>query len=525
MQVLVGIVLVTVLIAVSRSGYRLIAPDHVDGDAYDNLLQIRDMKRAGHRRPDSPSEVVTSGEYAYPHFVLWMLSFLPTRALMLVERFFSPLNDLLLVGLVLGLVPLDVLTPEQALVALVILLCTPQLVRPDLPSGVGLSQRKPGLVLTTASLLSFSLWIGGGDVAFLVAAVCLGGFMMVTSKFSLQAFAFVCVGLTIAVTPAAIGLLCGSLLFAILVSRGDYLRILRGHILHLHDFATTKQYKRFEHRFPNPVTWTAELLRARSVDDLFELVYESRWIMAMLNTPFVIVLFGAYILAAYRGVNLGFGVGTAYHVWAVTTVVCFVLISLPHLLFAGLAERYLQYGLLPALLLIVNAWSMMPAAVGVLIIGACAIGAVTELVYLWSFRRVFFPVERDRAIDGVVSALREEDPGTVLFQPAFIAREIAWRTEHDIVERLGGNSQSTDRASAEINRLFPKTYDFVTDETEWLAATYDPTLVVFDLEKLIEASTTGDVADAPGLTVPDAEPKYRNEFFTIYKFEDIHSES
>lgn len=520
-MVVLTVIVVLILLVLSRASYRIIAPRHIDGDTYDNLLQIRDMREAGHRRPERPTSVVTSGEYAYPHFVLWVLSFLPERVLLLVERYFSVISDLLLAGIVLSLVPLEVIEPGGAVLALTVFLLTPQFMRPDLPNGIGLSQRKPGLLFASASLLLFALWVTSGETILLAVAVLLGGVMILTSKFSLQAFTFVCIGLGIVVSPAAVGFLAAAVATALLLSRGDYFRILTGHLQHLYDYATTKQYKRFDHRFPNPVAGLRGIVRARSTEDVFELVYENRFAMALLNTPFIIAVLGAYGIAIWSNVSIGFGVPLVFHVWTITTIVCFVMISMPHLLFIGLAERYLEYGMIPSVIIIAHAWERLPGSYDYLLLGTLGIGLVTILVYVWSFRAVFFPEERDAAVKDLAATLRTYETGVVVCHPAFKSREIAWRTGFPVVERLGGNSQSTPEASREINTLFPEVYDYVTDDTEWLAETYDPEYVVFDIEKLDEKRGEGDGTDAPGLPVPDADPLYRNDGFVLYRFSTV----
>lgn len=105
--------------------------------------------------------------------------------------------------------------------------------------------------------------------------------------------------------------------------------------------------------------------------------------------------------------------------------------------------------------------------------------------------------------------------GVVVVQPAYIARELAGKTDHRLVERLGGNSQSTERASREINRLYPDTYDFVTDDVAWLADRYHPDWVVFDVEKLEE------MPEATGLEQPGSTPVYANDNFEVYRFADL----
>lgn len=516
---LAGILAVLVALFIGRSTYRLLAPHNIDGDAYDFLLQIEDIREAGHRRPDSPSQVVTSGVYAYPYFLLWVLSFLPVPVLERVERYFSGIADLLLAGLLLSLVHLNVLTVQQVLPGLAVFLFSPQFMRPNFPHANGLSGRKPGLFLASASLLALVLATADGEPASFAVAIAVAAAMMLTSKFSLQAWFFVVLGLGALVDPLAFAVVPAALVLAVAGSWGRYWHILRGHLSHVHDYATTKQYKRFDHSFPNPVRWALALLRADTQDDRLEIIYETRWLRILVDTPYIPVAVIVYALAVREGVSLGVPLGI--YVWMGALVVCFVLISMPHLLFLGEAERYLEYALLPAVVLIGAGFREFPTTVLVLVAGAAGAGLVVQVVYVWAYRNIFYEPERQKQGEEVLDALRDLETGVVLVQPAFFARTIAYETPHKVVERLGGNSQSTEEAGREINRLFPETYDFVTDDIAWLEATYSPDWVVFDREKLAEETPDGGLSEAPGLTPPEDPPLWKNDQFAIYHFDTL----
>lgn len=513
---LVGIFVVLVALFLGRSTYRLLAPHNIDGDAYDFLLQIEDIRKAGHRRPDKPSQVVTSGVYAYPYFLLWVLSFLPEPALERVERYFSGISDLVFAGLILSLVPLDILTVQQTLPGLVVFLFSPQFMRPNFSHANGLSGRKPGLFLASASLLGLVLATIGGELAFFAVAIVVAAAMMLTSKFSLQAWFFVVLGFGVLVDPLALVVIPAALVLAVVGSRGRYWHILRGHLSHVQDYAKTKQYKRFDHSFPNPIRWALALLRADTWRDRMEIVYETRWLRILVDTPYIPVTILVYGLAVREGVSLGVPLGI--HVWMGILIACFVLISMPHLLFLGEAERYLEYALLPAVVLIGTGFQAFPTMVLALVAVAAGAGLVVQGVYVWAYRNIFYEPDRQQQGDEVLDALCDLDTGVVLVQPAFFARTIAYETPHKVVERLGGNSQSTERASREINRLFPETYDFVTDDIAWLEETYSPDWVVIDREKLAEEAPDGRLSEAPGLAPPEDLPIWENDQFAIYPF-------
>lgn len=520
--VMVVLVAVTVVLLsavfLSRSVYRFMAPTHVDGDAYDFLLQIQDIKAAGHRRPEEPSQVVTSGVYSYPYLLPWVLSFCPARHLPLVERYFSGLADLAIGILIVAMAPLGPLTLEQVDLALLLFVFTPQFVRPNLSHGNGLSARKPGLLLVSTSLLGLSAWIVSGSVPAFSLAVLAGGFTMLTSKFGLQAWIAVVLVLSVGLAPLAILVVPLALAVAALLTWGRYLHIFEGHLQHLADYATAKQYKRFDHSLPNPVSWVRSLLAADGTRDRLELLYETRWLRAIVDTPFVPLV----VLIAAETILTGeaFPVAPPLALWIGALVAAFVVTSLPHLLFLGQAERYFEYALVPSLILIARRWTTSPEVVTPLVLGGILVGIVTQLAYAWAYRNLFVSPERDAAVKRLVAALRDLDPGVVLVQPAYLARQIAYETDHHVVERLAGNSQSTERASREINRLFPETYDFVTADVDWLAETYDPDWVVFDLAKLREESEVG-IHDAPGLAPPDGDPIWSGNGFEVYPFDRL----
>lgn len=496
-----------------RSSYRYLVPAGAPGDAWGQLLQIADIRNAGHRRPEKPSAVVTSGHYAYPYFVLWLLSFLPERALMWVERHFSGLSDVVYFGVVSSLYVTGVLALNELLLVLVVFVATPQFMRPDLAHGRGLSSRKPGVILTTVSLLAFVTWLQSGSPVLFGVSVLAGALMCLTSKFSLQAYLAVLLPMAAFVHWSALVLVPLSIAVAAVLSKGRYLRILRGHVAHVHDYATEKQYKMFSHDLPNPVRFVRAVLGADSVRDVLEVFNRSRRLRPLVDNPFIV--------ATVAGVALGYAAGgipvpRSYLVWIAGGVAAFVLTSLPHLLFLGQAERYLEYVFLPSSVLLARGWSAFgprfQALVGLVVAG----GIVVELTYVWGYRNVLYSPDRRKAIGDVADYLSGKPLGVILAQPTNTSRELAWKTGHRVVEFVGGNATTTSESVKELNTLYPDRYGFVTGDAAWLRDRFDPDWVVFDLEK-IEEGDPGDV----GLTPPDADPEYDNGLFEVYRFDAV----
>jgi len=500
---LVAAVLV-VGIFLSRSVYTLMVPDAIDRDAYAHMLYTSDIKRNGHTIPDRPRQVETSGTYAYPFLLHWVLSFLPLRWLPAVDRFFSPLADVVFTLLLFALVPLGVGDSWIVVFGLTVFLLTPQFVRPDLPNAIGLSSRKPGLILATASLLTFTSWLSTGSQPVLAAAVVCGATVFLSSKFSVQALLFVCLGLSIA-APVALLYFVASALLAVVASSGAYLAVARSHLAHLYEYALIKQQKIFE-----PVRWNllALLREIETVDELLRAAYNNRIVRPLVNNPYAIVLGVTVVTQATTGTALD--VPRIYYLWIGACVAAFVLTSLPYMLFLGKAERYLEYAFVPSVVVLAEGWRTFGApyraVVGVVLAGGVAVVAV----YIWAYPRFFFSAEDERNWAELIDALSEFDPGTVVVQPFSGARRVAWSTNHSVVDFVMNEGTTP---NAESDALCPDRYRVITSDVAWLADQYEPDLVVFDREKLGEVETTG------GLRPPRGDPVFENDRFELYRFD------
>lgn len=505
-----------VLIICSRYSYNFLSQNQIAGDAFGNFLLVRDIRRTNHRLPLRPRQSVMSGNYAYPYFVLWLLSYLPERYLPKVDKIFSPLMDFIMGAVLLSLVPLEILSEQAAAVALGVLLFTPQFMRPDLSHGKGFTQRKPGLLLTSVSVLLFLIWFNGGPLITLGISALLGSLVCLTSKFSLQAMAFIYLGFAIVLTPVSFLVPLTAVVLAIAISKGKYYRILSGHLRHLYDYARVRQYQRFEHTLPNPISYFQSLRRLSSQKDFLEFVYSTKFTKALLDNPFLIGVGASYVFILNEQTLFNFA---GFYTWISVGIVCFVAISMPHLLFLGLSERYLEYILLPSAALIGVSATVIPGY-WLILIPIFGIGVVVQTVYLWGYANVFHDPERKAAIVEVTEYLKEKEGDVVAVQPAYTAREIAWRTGKKILEDIGGHSTSTEEAREEKNKLFSEDKaDYITGDVEWIDKRYNPDWVVFDTEKIEDLRLKE--RSAPGLQPPELQPEYENDKFAIYKFAEV----
>lgn len=491
-----------------RSLYRIILPGGIDGDAIFHVKVAQDIRQNGHQIPDKISQVATTGDFSYPYLMHWILSFLPKRYLMIVERFFSPVSETAFFGVILLLLPLDILTVEQAILVCLILIVTPHFMRPDMAHSIGMSARKPGLILTTITVLFFLQWIEVATPSYLMISFVSGTAIFLTSKFSVQAYLFVSIALSIAVSVYAGLLFVLTLGSAILFSGGRYLKVLKVHLYHLIDYALNKQYKKLDQSLPNPISFIRSVWNANSLMEFLEPVHKSK-LRPLIDFPYVVSAVAALVLMWTTGRTIP--LPTGYYTWIFAGLITATVISLPHMLFLGEPERYLEYIFLPCAVLIARSWETLGFEYRAVVIILHLVSVPIILVYIWGFKNVFFDPGRWKKFYQVLDYLEKRSPGTVLAHPCYVGKMTAWRSDHEVVETIG-NQASTKEAIEELNRLFPDRYGYVTNDIEWLDEMYSPDWVIFELEKAKEHPETG-------LQRPDAPPIYSNELFEVYPFE------
>lgn len=490
----------------TRSVYSFVGPSRVGRDAHAHLLFARDIANNGHRIPDKPSKTVTEGIYAYPYLLHWILSFVPDRWLPTVDRYFSGLLDVLLSLLILSLEPMGVLESHEVLLALIVFIATPEFMRPDLSHGLGISGRKPGVVLTTVSILLFTMWVEfASPLAFLVAVLA-GAGVLLTSKFSTQAFFFIVLALSVFVDATGLALLAGSFIVVATLSLGRYLTILKGHLTHLHDYAVAKQFKITNVK---PSVSIPRLDDVETISDLLEAGYKNNVVRPLINNLFVIVVGFTYLMIYTSGEQILLPEG--FYVWIGAGIGVFLLTSLPYLRFLGQAERYLEYTILPSVALIAKGWTAFGQTyrlvVGLLVI----VGIAMVPIFAWAYLNEFSYSERSARFDEVARWLNTKADDVVVVQPIWKGRAVAWNTGHRVVDPIL-NGGTTKASAKELAQLFPREYGKVTGDVDWLMEQYDPGWVVFE-------TSPGKEYPEPVLRPPDSPPAFENDWFQVYPFE------
>lgn len=482
-------------------------------DAYVHFIIIRAIRNNGFRIPKSISQSLLPGRFSYPCLVHWLLAVFPEDKYEAIDEYFSGIIDLIYGLFIISLVPFGLLRPFETILVLILFLTTPQFGRPDHPHGIGFSSRKVGLLFYSISVVMFLLWIQRGVPAFLAASLFSGVLIVLSSRFSLQAYVFTFAGFALFVTHTSIPVFVGVLVLSIILSKGFAIKILSDHLYYMYEYATGQQYTRFYNGLKSLDT-LKRLINARSVRDIQETVYDSILLRAIFDNPFLVLLASSGYVLWSAEVTISLLPGT--WVWIFSGFFATLLTSSYHFRFIGAADRYLEHVFLPSAIVIARTASVAGTWARGLLVAVVLYGIAFILFYMYFHVHIqAYSTERARKVEELTEVLCRYDPGNVVCQPRHLGSEIAWRTKHRVNDFIGNVTRSVSDVRKR-QRMFPVKEMWVTDEVEWLSETFDPDWTVFMKKK-----------EGPGLQPPEIDPEYENEYVSLYTFDDVlaaHSE-
>ena len=213
-------------------------------DIWTHLLYLKEY----HKQKGIPKRIengfLVPGDYDYPPVFIWILSKFPFRTVEKYEFLFSPFFDFVHLIIIFGLVYILTSNVLLALLTQGLYVLTPIIIIENSSA----TPRSLGYTLFTVLMMSIIFYFQAPNPAFLVLAVISGSIIFLTHRFTTQGFLFFAIIFAVLdknlLFPFIFML---SLLFAILVSKGFYLKVLRGHIGNLKFWIKNIDY-RFAHQ-------------------------------------------------------------------------------------------------------------------------------------------------------------------------------------------------------------------------------------------------------------------------------------
>lgn len=309
-------------------------------DIWTHLLYLKEY----HKQKGIPKKIkngfLIPGNYDYPPIFIIILSKFPFKLVEKYEFLFSPFFDSLLIILIFHISFYLTGNLFLSLVTQMIYTLTPIIVLENSSA----TPRSLGYSLFTILFLSLFLFIRDKQFFFLFPAILSGTLIFLSHRFTTQGFLFFSVFFTILEkNPVYVGTFILSFILAIILSKGFYLKVLKGHIGNLKFWADNINY-----RFSHQVKGTYK--EHKTKDFIFRLYNEF-----LKFPPFVLTITNPWTLSAFF--MLFFAFPQDYFIqrlvfWVVFSYVLALSTSwIPQLRFLGEGQRYLELSAFPTALL------------------------------------------------------------------------------------------------------------------------------------------------------------------------------
>jgi len=211
-------------------------------DVWTRLIETRHVRDAGHRIPRKKLEgqFIIDGYFDYPPVFPFLLSFIPTEKLKHLQGFIAPLFDALQIILIYYAAIYLIGDVRVALLAQAIYMLTPMIAI----ENSYMTPRSLGYLNFTLAVLPLVIFYYVHNPWFYVAGVIFSVFIFLTHRFAMQAFLFISIFFTFYLnTPIFIQAYLIGFTLAVLLTRGYYLRVLKGHLSNIYFWVCNLDYR------------------------------------------------------------------------------------------------------------------------------------------------------------------------------------------------------------------------------------------------------------------------------------------
>jgi hypothetical protein len=508
---MLALVLVLVLGTALRLWPRIVLPNAIVSDTYFHLFCARAIRANRMRVPDRLPGIVLPHRYTYPFLYSWLLALFPERAWPWAERATGAVFDALNTVIVYAFAQWAVqhAPPPGALPAHLIPLAAATLyaLNPALlrlgsgPRAYAGSPRVFGQTLYLLHLTTAAYALATGSRTALAICVVSCAATFVVAKFGIQVLVFFGVPFALLVSPWYAAVVGAGLVLAVAATAGRAWRVLEGQVRHSWFYARHLQRRYLEPHLRKPDdyhqhrTWHWRNFRnTRKAERLIRWSFDETYWPHLLVTVFPQFL----LLPAYFAAGAWQSPFDAFLlVWAGAGLLWFFLTKSRRLLFLGEGERYLEYALVPSLLLLLRYvpwWGLAPLGLYTLYCAAAS-----------AFHARLF-VERFRAANDEAPATLEAfarlnslTPGAVLPLGSH-----HWRAAYHVAFPIVTHGANVDERLLSLDEfaLVLGNYPYPSSDIEGVLRRYDVAYLVTDeisLRAFIERHLGGDDRLSPML--------------------------
>jgi len=305
-------------------------------DIWTHLLYLKEY----HKRERIPGRIengfLVPGEYDYPPVFILILSKFPFSLVKKYEFIFSPFFDSLLIVLIFFISFYLTGSIIFSLVTQVIYILTPIIILENSSA----TPRSLGYTLFTILFLSLFLFTQNNHFALLAISLLSGTLIFLTHRFTTQGFLFFSLFFSfVEKSWMYIVVFILSLLLAIIISKGFYLKVLKGHLGNLYFW-----YKNAKYRFYHQIKGSYE--EHKTKDFIFKLYNQflkfPPFVLAITN-PWTLPVFYLYIFTYPKD-----PFSQKLVLWVIFLYsLSLATIWIPKLRFLGEGQRYLELSAFP----------------------------------------------------------------------------------------------------------------------------------------------------------------------------------
>ncbi|MBN2406725.1 MAG: hypothetical protein JXJ19_03410 [Elusimicrobia bacterium] len=403
-----------------------------DSDVWFHLWWSGEIKNNGFRVPKANNQFILGGRTCYPPLLHYLVALIPGTFRKTGAKIISPLFDMSVMVFFFILYGKSLwLTDSTGFYCAVLLYSfSPLLLKFQANSVYTLKARTMGRFFLTGSLVCFYLYVQAGGLLYLAGASLFFCLVLLSSKFTLQTYAVITAFMLAFSVKILLVLFLGFLL-ALAFSGGFYISVLRQHIEHQKMYFRKVKY----YSAPSWMNNTEDIRYILNPVNIFrnpagyfdKILYRITFTGAVFYMP----VFAYFILRLASGaVVLGPGAGSFLVLWTGACLFAFLATSFKALISLGQADRYLEYCVFPAVIIMMNS-----SFKGTLYENRIFVVIVLLAFYLaTNFKHIYVNIKKrkipDDDYDRLERFLAGSDPLRILFIPMKTALRFAHIHKH-----------------------------------------------------------------------------------------------
>jgi hypothetical protein len=414
---------------------------------------VNNYKDNNHRIPKNLNQYIF-GKNVYPCFLSWVLSFVPMKYIIkIIDKYFNHFIDYIQFSLLFFIAFFFTKDPLISFFGSILFIISPTFLLYKSRTFLLSSRALGNLLISIFMILSF-LFIKYNYTPYAFILVFLVALILLSHRFASQVLFFLSLFLIITYDPTFIIIFIFGIFLAVLLSKGFYIQIFRGHIGQLYYFKKSDNKNdmvRGESEFLKMIKFLINPLKNKEK-------IKNRIAFGIMYTP--TLLFLPYAIYYIVINNISYMHHFSYFLlWSIFCFLLMLFTSFKMTRFLGQQDRYLEYSLIPLAYLssyvLTYDFSVLTLVLYLLIL---IISISINLRYYFSNLRK----SKDEKIDiykkskkELIKFINELPPSRLVTIPLNLSHEIIFLSKHKVLFNAGAMDIGTVKNFIDICPYFP----------------------------------------------------------------------